>query len=242
MSASEGTTADPPRGENRRWPGGGLYLIASFYSTGILSEFEMGGSVEAAAPFFVLPEYVEAFKKVFGDAVEELSRDKSTVLRNVRIDRSQPVRATHITTDSGEVISNPIIRIPLAYRVFHRDVILFDLQALAVSCDEAAETLTDENLNRLLEYQGRIVEAIGQVGTAGGQAFGWPVLLDALAMVEITFDENGTPEFPMIVAETDRRNIFPYPPMTDADRPAFDALIARKRQEFCARRRPSQLS
>jgi hypothetical protein len=57
-----------------------------------------------------------------------------------------------------------------------------------------------------------------------------------LEQVEIDFSPNGEPILPKVVAEKDKRHFVDYPPMSDADRPAFDELMARKRREFNARR------
>jgi hypothetical protein len=88
----------------------------------------------------------------------------------------------------------------------------------------------------LLGATGQIAEGLGQVGTAGGRPFGWPVLLLGLEQVEIEFSPDGQPILPRIVAENDKRHFVEYPELADADRPAFDELIARKRQQFNARR------
>jgi hypothetical protein len=107
---------------------------------------------------------------------------------------------------------------------------------LASACDEAAEVLTDSKIDQLLNVVGKVAEGLGQVGSAEGRPFGWPVLLLGLEQVEIEFSSNGDPILPKVVAERDKRHFVEYPPLTDEDRPAFDALIARKRQESHARR------
>ena len=167
--------------ERPRWPGGRLYFVASFYSSGSVSELVLKGPEEppedASEFLFALPEYGHGFKSVLDQALDELTLAKSPVLRNIRLDRSQRVRTTHITAPSGEVVSNPPIEVALPYRFTISDVTGFDLDALARSCDEAAEVLTDTKLDALLDYSGRISEALGNVSDAGGQPFGWPVLL-----------------------------------------------------------------
>ncbi|HUF09998.1 MAG TPA: hypothetical protein VMO47_11795, partial [Rhodothermales bacterium] len=56
--------------------------------------------------------------------------------------------------------------------------------------------------------------------------------------VEIDFDENGEPELPKMISDRDISKVVPYPPLTDADRPAYEAVMARKRKEYDARRCP----
>jgi hypothetical protein len=96
--------------------------------------------------------------------------------------------------------------------------------------------LTDAKLDHLLGSSGRIAEGLGQVGHAGGQPFGWPSLLSALDRLEIEFSEDGEPILPRMVAENDKRHFVDYPPLTEVDRPAFNDLMSRKRQQFNARR------
>jgi hypothetical protein len=43
-------------------------------------------------------------------------------------------------------------------------------------------------------------------------------------------------------SDRDISRVVPYPPLTDADRPAYEALMARRRKEPGARRRPRTLS
>lgn len=218
------------------WPGGRLYLVAGFQGSSIqvpTLTTEGGPTAPVDTPnfTFALPEYSTAFAKLFNQVADELTREKSSVLRNVRSTTAQRIGATHVTTESGEVVSNPPIAIALPYSVVTRDVVNCELRAFASWCDEAAEILTDKKVDALIDYSSRISEACGRVGAADGRPFGWPVLMQALELVQIEFSPDGEPLLPMIVAENDKRNCVPYPPMTDSERSAFDELMARKRRE-----------
>lgn len=68
------------------------------------------------------------------------------------------------------------------------------------------------------------------------------MILEVLEGIEIDFDENGEPELPKMISNRDLSKVVPYPPFTDADRPAYDEFIARKRKEYDARRRRRTLS
>jgi hypothetical protein len=223
-----------------RWPGGRLFFVSTFTSTSAPYRFEMErpGIPEDDPHFlFSLSEYAKAFGTVFSDALEKLTESKSPVLRElVTTARGERVRTQRVSAPSGEVIEIEPKQTALPYRFGADDVTRFDLRAFARACDEAAEALVDSKLEHLLSTTGQIAEGLGQVGDASGQQFGWPVLLMGFEQVEIEFSPNGEPILPKIVAERDKRNFVEYPPMTDADRPAFDELMARKRRQFNARR------
>lgn len=231
---------DDARIEPRRFrTGGRLFFLSTFTGTTAPYRFEMGGSgtVQEDPNFlFALPEYGQAFGVVFGDAIERLADSKSPVLQEL-VTRApgERVRTQRVTGPNGEAIDVEPRLTALPYRFGADDVTRFDLRSFARACDETAEVLADATLDHLLSATGRIAEGLGQVGHAGGQQFGWPVLMAGLEQVEIEFSPDGEPILPRIVAEHDKRHFVEYPPLTDADRPAFDQLMARKRQQFNAR-------
>jgi hypothetical protein len=196
------------------------------------------GTVEEDPNFlFALPEYGKAFGSVFGEALDRLCESKSPVIRElVTTAPGERVRTQRITTLNGQVIDVEPQQTAIPYRFDADDVTRFDLRSLARTCDEAAEVLTDAKLDHLLGATGQIAEGLGQVGNAGGQPFGWPTLLSALELVDIEFSTGGEPILPRMVAENDKRHFVEYPPLTDVDRPAFNELMTRKRQQFNARR------
>jgi hypothetical protein len=223
-----------------RWPGGRLYFVSKFTSARAPYRFEMErpGVPEDDPNFlFALPEYGQAFGTVFGEALETLAEAKSPVLRElVTTARGERVRTQRVTAPSGDVVDIEPTLSALPYRFTAEDVTHFDLRAFARACDVAAEDLTDSKLDHLLNATGQIAEVLGQVGDAAGQPFGWSVLLKGLEQVEIEFLPTGEPALPKIVAEKDKRHFVEHPPLTDADRPSFDKLMARKRQDFNGRR------
>lgn len=139
-------------------------------------------------------------------------------------------------TVGDTVVANPPTLTSLRYAYTLYDVVMFDLDSLAASVDGAAETLTDARIDSLLQYTTRITDATGHVGHGGGQKLSWTLLMSFLDKLEIDFNAAGQPDLPMLVAERDKRNILPYPPVTDAERAMVDEWIARKRKEFDARR------
>ena len=83
---------------------------------------------------------------------------------------------------------------------------------------------------------------MGNAVDGQGKQFGWPVILEVLEGDEIDFDESGEPELPKMISSRDISKVVPYPPFTEADRPAYEAFVARKRKECDARRRRRTLS
>jgi len=223
-----------------RWPGGRLFFVSTFTCTSAPYRFEMdrpGNAEDDPNYLFSLPEYSKAFGEIVGDALERLTERKSPVLRQlVTTVQGDRVRMQRVSVPNGGVIEIPPILTAIPFRFDTGAVTRFDLHWLARACDESAEFLTDAKLDKLLNTVGQIAEGLGQVGDAEGRPFGWQTLLSGFEQVEIEFLSNGDPVLPKIVAENDKRNFVEYPPLTDADRPAFEALMARKRQEAHARR------
>ena len=217
-----------------------MFFVSTFTSTSAPYRFEMDrpGTIEDDPNYlFSLPEYSNALGEIIGVALETLTERKSPVLRElVTTVQGDRVRMQRVSAPNGGVIEIPPVQTAIPFRLDSGAVTRFDLRWLTTACDEAAEFLTDSKLDKLLDTVGQIAEGLGQVGDAGGRPFGWQTLLLGFEQVEIDFSPNGEPILPRIVAENDKRHFVAYPPLTDADRPAFEALMARKRQEAHARR------
>src|SRR5262245_45180861 len=189
--------------EERLWPGGRVFFLAPF--TSIATDYQVvienSDSERGDDPNFAfcLAEYEKAFGLVLQDAIEALARSKSPVLRSISEERAEVVRTTHVTAPSGEIVTNPPLRVAMPYGFTTYDITEFDLTAFAQSCDQAAEILTDARLDALLDFSGRISEAFGNAVNARGGRFGWPVLLQALERLPIDFSSTGEPLLPQIV-------------------------------------------
>lgn len=226
--------------ERRPSPGGRLYFVAGIYARRTVPKFVMEGA-RGPAFLFALPEYQTAFQERLDVAIHELMQAKSSLLRTIENQLTEHVRATHITAPSGEIVSSPPIRNAIPTRVLFNDIVNFNLPAFARGIDEIAEVLTDDQVESLLSYSGRVSEAIGNTGSAKGRPFGWEVILMGLERIEIDFEPDGTPLLPQLVAEGDKRTAIEYPQMSDTERQSFEELMIRKREEFDARRGRSQL-
>lgn len=219
-------------------PGRGVFLISSFHTTGPETQLVMEApdlDAQDSSFLFALPEYGNPLKNVLEEALEEFTRKKSPVLRTIPSLGHQRVQTTHVTVGE-QVVSNPPMLTKLRYAFTVGDVVDFDLNALAAACDEAAETLTDARIDSLLDYVGRITDATGNVVQCGGQAINWGLLFPLLEKQDIDFNDAGEPDLPILVAEWDKRNILPYPPMSGAEEKRFEELMSLKREEFNARR------
>ena len=247
-TARSATRSDDKEGQALLRPGAGdqMYFVPPFVHLGPESAFRPSETMTDSqqgrtVPLFVLPEYSHAFKRRFDQALHHLVREKSPVLREIPTERTDRVRTTHVTAPSGEVVSSPPILASLPYRFIVHDVTAFNLSRFAAACDEAAEVLTDTMVDSLVAYTHRISDAFGTATSAGGQPFGWPVLLKGLEKTPIDFNDCDEPILPFLVSSRDKRNIVPYPSMSTTDKEAFDALMALKREEFHARRRTREL-
>ena len=123
----------------------------------------------------------------------------------------------------------------VAFRFNLLDMVSGNIDAFTVSAEASGRDHGEQTMRQLLKYSGTISEAMGNA-VARGRRFGWPVMLEVLEGIEIDFDDNGEPELPSMISDRDISKVVPYPPLTDADRPAYEALIAEviRRHPGCA--------
>jgi hypothetical protein len=143
---------------------------------------------------------------------------------------------------SGEALTNEPFEMKVAFRFNLSDMVSGNIDAFTASAEASGRDHGEQTMCQLLKYSGTISEAMGNAVTGNGRPFGWPVILEVLESIEIDFDANGEPELPSMISDRDISKVVPYPPLTDADRPAYGALMARKRKESDARRRRRTLS
>ena len=143
---------------------------------------------------------------------------------------------------SGEALTSEPIEMKVAFRFNLSDMVSGNIDAFTASAEASGRDYGEQTMRQLLKYSGTISEAMGNAVAGKGRRFGWPVILEVLEGIEIDFDEHGEPELPKMISDRDISKVVPYPPLTDAERPAYEALMARKRKEYDARRRRRTLS
>lgn len=186
-------------------------------------------------PRFVLPEYDAALASVLIDLVEYCATEVAPILRELPTKRASTVTATHVAGPEGETISFKPFAASHSWSIDVRHVVDFDFGEWSRAVLALAEQHADAAIDHLLGMATVVTKALGNVASAKGEPFGWPLILRGLALVEIDFDATGNPLLPKLVDSARKRHVIDYPPMSDDQRIEFDALMMRKRGEFDAR-------
>jgi hypothetical protein len=226
-----------------------MYLVTPWHHRlGGRSMLQLTGAGTAAerrarAGFlFALPEYERAFEQRLHEALDASVRVKAPVLEQVPSESVEHVRTSQVTAPSGEIVSTPPFAAAIPHVFFTRDATEFNLTSFSAAVDSAAETVAEMAVNHLVDMTHRITDAFDNAKHAQGQPFGWPILFTALESFPLEFDAVGNPRLPILISNRDKRNALPYPELPPEERERYDALIARKRDEFNAGRPHRQLS
>ena len=191
---------------------------------------------------FYLREYDEAFRDVLSRVIRLRGEEAYPLLKEIPTEPRPAIHTSQVTLPSGEALTNEPFEMKVAFRFNLSDMVSGDIDAFTASAEASGREHGEQTMRQLLKYSGTISKAMGNAVAGKGRRFGWQVILEVLEGVEIDFDDNGEPELPKMISDRDISRVVPYPPLTDADRPAYEALMARKRKEYDARRRRRTLS
>ena len=191
---------------------------------------------------FHLREYDEAFLKVFSRVIHLRAEEAYPLLKEIPTEPRPAIHTSQVTLPSGEALTNEPFEMKIAFRFNLSDMVSGNIDAFTASAEASGRDHGEQTMRQLLKYSGTISEGMGNAVAGNGRPFGWPVILEVLEGIEIDFDDHGEPELPSMISDRDISKVVPYPPLTDADRPAYEALMARKRKEYDARRRRRTLS
>jgi hypothetical protein len=191
---------------------------------------------------FGLREYDEAFRDVFSRVIRLRGEEAYPLLKEIPTEPRPAIHTSQVTLPSGEALTNEPFEMKVAFRFNLSDMVSGHIDAFTASAEASGREYGEQTMRQLLKYSGTISEAMGNAVAGKGRRLGWPVILEVLEGVEIDFDDNGEPELPKMISDRDISRVVPYPPLTDADRPAYEALMTRKRKEYDARRRRRTLS
>jgi hypothetical protein len=84
-----------------------------------------------------------------------------------------------------------------------------------------------------------VTTATGMTQDAGGQPLTWDVILDMVERMPITFNSDGSPNLPEVVAHPD--TISKLAPITSAQLARQDEILRKKKEEYVAAKRTRRL-
>jgi len=193
------------------------------------------------AAVLTFPEYDRSWNVFVGSAVDALMKAKDPVLRQVRVSSTQRVGPVQYADFDEPVTYQPIaIEAPITLET--AAISNTDVEAIVVSVDELAEKCLEPLMKEFFRRVGELSEKAGTAINAGGKPASWDLVLDALERIEIDFDENGIPKMPTLCANPAMKAAFDRLPFTKEHRDRLEAIIAKKREAFRARRRSRRIS
>jgi hypothetical protein len=222
-----------------------------------------------AALLFYLPEYARALGGFVWEAMNELARSRNELLRMMPTVKGDEMPKAQNTLPTGEVVESERMEFRAEINFDPQEVVNGETGDLMASIDRAADHIADVEIRHLISYQQRLTDATGRKFDAGGRKLSRALILEMLEGDAIEFDEDGEPEIPHAMkhafrgpkdpcdcaAEEKRTGWvlangrgevvkviqFPTPP-TEEEVRGFADLMARKREEFNARRHHRKLS
>ena len=196
----------------------------------------------AATRLFRPTEYEQAERALVSQLLFELPVQKSPLLAMFRREVVEGARATRTELDSGALLESPGFAAGSLLSLSVDGAIDGDVDGWYRSIDESADEMTTATVRGLTEQLDASLEASGQTVDGRGQPLSWDLLLDAFDSMEWSFDQDGKPVGKSLVlspAMAERLSALPAP--TPAQDARYEAIMARKREDFLARRGHRQL-
>jgi hypothetical protein len=187
-------------------------------------------------------EYERAERALVSQLLFELPVLKSPLLAMFRREVVEGARATRTELDSGALLESPGFAAGSLLSLSVGGAIHGDIEGWYCSIDESADQMTAATVRGLTEQLDASLEASGQTVDGRGQPLSWDLLLDAFESMEWSFDKNGNPVGKsLVVAPEMAERLSALPEPTPAQDARYEAIMARKREDFLARRGHRQL-
>ncbi|HXJ20846.1 MAG TPA: hypothetical protein VMT03_11495 [Polyangia bacterium] len=186
------------------------------------------------------PEYVAAMNGLMAELMRALMTAGDPVLGMI-----QQTTVDHVPDgDADPEAAVGVMRsveIATTFNLKFDAILTTDVDAWSAMMYEAAQQALAETMPQVFEGMKDAISKGGNVVDAKGRPFDWDVYLDALDMVELDFDDEGKPKLQTLVVHPDVLERIKNLPFTDEQKARGDAIIARKKLEFDARRRVRKL-
>jgi hypothetical protein len=192
---------------------------------------------------FALPEYGYAVLRFFHEGVSHLMAAKDQVWGMLpRAEAAETVPVTQNTMPSGEVVESNPVQMEARLVLKYDDIRSCNVEELAVQINSAAEQNLAMVMPHFFDLAGRLSQAAGSATDCGGKPFTFETHLASLEKLELGFDRDGNPEWPLLVVSPQMaKYLQSLPPPTPEQQQRLTELIERKRHEHHARRRHRKL-
>lgn len=140
--------------------------------------------------------------------------------------------------ESGNVLQREPLVSSASVTFSVSDAIQGDFTDVVVAIAKTADQFVASIMPQILEHISEICDATGNVVSGKDRPI-WDAMVEMMETVAISFDEDGNPSLPSIVMQPDTAAKIGDPPEGYQER--LDAIVARRRDEWLARRRTRRL-
>ena len=124
----------------------------------------------------------------------------------------------------------------------HADVIRnTDVESFLVTIYDLAEKHANSMGKTLVQTLNDVTKTVGNLVNAGDRPLSWDLFLDALEMIDFSFDENGRPHAKQILMNPSTANLLRTIKITPEQQQRHDEIIRRKKELWDAQKRTRRL-
>lgn len=187
-----------------------------------------------------LPEYEDAFINYFQDTTRSFMSLKNELLSGIgTVSHEGPAR---MRTNADEVmLDKEPAKIEIKFNIPFDVILRTDVEALMSSIDEASDSGIESLVPQIFQFLGEVCDASGQVVDGRGQPFSFDLFLELLEKIEITFNDDGSPNMPTLFIHPNMRKVLEDNPPSEEQQKQMEELISRKRDDFFAKKRTRKL-
>lgn len=191
-------------------------------------------------PFpFRAPEYEQAFRMFFGEAIHEVARVMDPLLAEIPFEQTPGAIGSVIQDQHGEDVELVSPPISTEFEMSLNSVIEGDLEAVLLMIDSLAAKLSRGLAETMFASLNTVTEATGNVVDGSGKPT-FDAMIDALETIEMTLDENDELSLPTMVVNPKTLEEMPEPTPEQIAR--LEKLKKDRLEELLARRRSRRLS
>lgn len=187
-----------------------------------------------------LPEYETIFSQFFQDTVNTFMSLKSDMLPGIQMSNHEgPISMR--TNVNEEVIDKEPSLVEMSFNIPYESIINTDINCLIMAIEEASDSGLQSLIPQVFDFLSEVCEASGQVVDGKGQPYSFDLFLELLEKIEITFEDDGTPNMPTMVVNPKMREVIEKNPPTKEQEKKMEELINKKRNDFFAKKRTRRL-
>lgn len=181
-----------------------------------------------------LPEYRAAGLNFFMDGVEALMRAQDPVYASIRMVPVDTVGPSVVDLGGGRTVTAEPTEVTWNISLDIAEAISGGRHQLLAGMDAAARDQLGQVMSRFFAHLDDVCAATGNVTRA---ALSWDAIIEAFDQVEVAFDEDGNHGMQMVAAPETLERLLQQGPPTTEQLARWQTIMARKREEFHARRR-----